>query len=247
MKVLIIEDEPLIATRLRMQIARLRPDAVVGGIAGDIPEGRRLLLDNPDADIIFSDIRLSDGFSFSIFDSVETDARIVFTTAYDEYALKAFDYNCLDYLVKPVRDKDLEDTFLRFERNLLTTSARELPSTASGTMFRRKLKIKTGKSEVIVPVEEICYIEYCFEMTNVHLEDGSRGTVDTSLGALAESLDPASFYRANRQYIVRIDMVKSFTGTIGRGKILSLREPFSEVKIKMSSSSVKELMKIIGL
>ncbi|MBQ8070772.1 MAG: response regulator transcription factor [Bacteroidales bacterium] len=251
MKVLIIEDEAVIAARLQKQIGRIRPDAQVVGIANDIPEGRLLLSGNPDVDIVFSDIRLSDGFSFSIFDSVESDAFIVFTTAYDEYALKAFDYNCLDYLVKPVRDKDLEDAFLRFEHNLLSTRARQitspLPGESAEEMYRRRLKIKCGKTSIIVPVGEICYIEYSYEMTNVHLADGTRGIVEMSLGSLAASLDPREFFRANRQYVVGINMVKSLSSTIGRGKILSLREPYPDVRIKMSSSSAKELMKILGL
>jgi len=249
MKVLIIEDEPIIAKRLCLQIERVRPGTNVAGIAENISDGIVLLEENPDVDIVFSDIRLSDGFSFSIFDSVETNAFIVFTTAYDEYALKAFDYNCIDYLVKPVTDKDLADAFERFERNLLGThsSQASLLSANSEVFYRSRIKVQVGTSTMIVPVEEVGYFGYNLEVVNAYLMDGTRGMSGESLASLESSLDPRFFFRVNRQYIVRLNMVGSISSTAGRGKIISLREPFKDVRIKASASSVREIKSLLGL
>ena len=95
MKVLIIEDEAPLAERLRSLLARLRPEWKIIGPVADIRSASAAIRSNPDLDLIFADIRLEDGYSFEVFDSVSTDALIVFTTAYDEYALRAFDYNCI--------------------------------------------------------------------------------------------------------------------------------------------------------
>ena len=103
MKVLIIEDESLSAQALERTLMELRPDWDVAGRTTSIEASLRFLAEHKDMDIIFSDIRLDDGLSFAIFDKVETKAAVVFVTGYDEYAIRAFEYNCADYLMKPVQ------------------------------------------------------------------------------------------------------------------------------------------------
>ena len=116
MKALIIEDESPISRMLEQKLHKLRPEIEIVGITTDIPESVSAIASNPDLDIIFADIRIDDGMSFSIFRQVSTEAQIVFTTAYDEYALKAFDYNCVDYLLKPVSEESLERALTRCEK-----------------------------------------------------------------------------------------------------------------------------------
>ena len=116
MQVLIIEDEKTIAQSLSNQLRTLRPEIEVVGIATSITESIAFIKQHDDLDIIFSDIRIDDGLSFNIFKEVTCDAMIVFTTAYDEYAIQAFDFNCVDYLLKPVTSKGLERALLKCEK-----------------------------------------------------------------------------------------------------------------------------------
>ena len=108
MKALIIEDERPIAEAFRGSLLFLRPEIEIVGVTTNIKDSVAAISANPDLDIIFSDIKIDDGLSFSVFDKVDTEAMVVFTTAYDEYALKAFDYNCVDYLLKPVSEEALQ-------------------------------------------------------------------------------------------------------------------------------------------
>ena len=118
MRVLIIEDEEVLARSLAAKLREIRPDIEIVGHTTSIQESISFLGIYKDIDIIFADIKIDDGLSFVIFDKLDVDAMIVFTTAYDEYALKAFSYNCADYLLKPISKEALEKTIVRCEKRL---------------------------------------------------------------------------------------------------------------------------------
>ena len=126
MKVWIIEDEKALSTALSQQLIRLRPDITIEGISTNIEDSIDAIRAYRDIDIIFADIKIDDGDSFSVFDEVETDAMVVFTTAYDEYALRAFDYNCADYLLKPISDEALEKTLEKCEKHLSRVTGQQI-------------------------------------------------------------------------------------------------------------------------
>lgn len=180
MKVLIIEDGAPIAQSLVRMVQGLRPGTEIVGITTDIPSSRAMIAAHPDLDLILSDIRIDDGLSFSVFDKVQTEAMVVFTTAYDEYALKAFDYNCIDYLMKPVLREALERALSRSERHLPRADTGAIRSvsdqiTRKTADFRRRFFLQRGQDTMICDVSEIGYIYSEKGATRVFLTDGKWG------------------------------------------------------------------------
>lgn len=246
MKALIIEDEQTAVRRLTGLLEKLRPDIEVMGLLPSVKEAVAWFGANSDPDIVFSDIRLNDGLSFSIYDRVNTEAMIVFTTAFDEYAVKAFDYDCADYLLKPIGEKALERALERCEKRL-PRQIREIGrDIAEGNVkYRKRLFLISNQDLMIADVEEICYIFTERGYTLVHLRDGSSGMIETSLADVFSSLDPAVFYRANRQTIVNMGCVRKVAHGTGRNNLLILRQPYEKEAIKVTHKKAQEILKLL--
>lgn len=250
MKALIIEDEHTIAESLKRAILSLRPETEIIGVATSIKESVKVISANPDLDIIFSDIKIDDGYSFSVFEAVETKAMVVFTTAYNEYALKAFDYNCIDYLLKPVSDESLRRALVKCE----TFSPRadsELVREASEAFlqhtvkYRKKISLTIGSNISIRNVHDICYIYSEKGNVRVFMSDGSWGGLNTSLLDIIKSLPRESFYRINRQAIVNADFIDGIVRGLGRESFVVLKPPFKDQKLKITQETKKELIESI--
>ena len=251
MKALIIEDEAISAQALETKLKKLRPGIGILGTTSSIKESVAFLKEHGDVDIIFSDIRIDDGLSFSVFDRVQTSAMVVFVTGFDEYALKAFDYNCADYLLKPVSDEDLEDALKRCEDRSARLSPQGVKEMSEDILarkvnYRKRLLLEQGPLTIVAPVEKVCYISADTGGTKVFLKDRTAGYVGESLTQLMEELDPAMFVRANRQYIVALDAIKAFEDTVSnRVCNLLLKEPYERVEIQIPTSRKKELMGLL--
>ena len=160
MKALIIEDERPISDALMGSLLSLRPDIVIIGVTTNIKDSVGAITANPDLDIIFSDIKIDDGLSFSVFSEVETDAMVVFTTAYDEYALKAFEYNCIDYLLKPVSEEALRRALSKCESFKPKVDKETIKSTSETVInkdikYRRKILLEIGRDTIIRDVSDM--------------------------------------------------------------------------------------------
>lgn len=246
MRVLIMEDEATLSSALADTLVKLRPDIEIVGISDTVRDSMELIGRHPDLDVIFEDIRLADGYCFDVFDNVTTEAMIVFTTAYDEYVLKAFDYDCIDYLMKPYGRHDFEDALRKAEKRILRTrlaEARAVSGTlfSGGSQYRRKMEILRHDSIMLVDTGEICYMHYDFGRVRVYCADGQSGIVDMSLTKLIQELDPELFTRVSRQYIVNIACVRRIKPTLGRNKILGLKAPYDSVGIEVSNETAKSL------
>ena len=246
LKVIIIEDEAPLAEGLAASLRKLRPDIEIAAIAADVKEAIDAIKGLPDIDLVFADIRLGDGYSFDVFDKVQTQAMIVFTTAYDEYALKAFDYDCIDYLLKPIDLKDLEDALKRYEKRAPSThvvdSRRVAAQLFSGEkVFRSRLKLDRVDSTFIIDTRDICYVEYDLGNVKVYCKDGISGTTPLSLTKLAAELDPAWFIKVSRTHIVNLEEVLMIKPTLRRNKTLVLKEPYGNVGIIVTSEMIREL------
>ena len=169
---------------------------------------------------LFSALERAAGFAafqvaherFGIFSRVKTDAAVVFTTSYNEYAIKAFEYNCIDYLLKPVTDEGISRALEKFDRFHTPLSISVLQAAVaqmgSGTQsWRRRLLIGRGASIAVVPTENIACICIEFGYATVYLKDGSSGLLDMRLDELAAQLDPERFMKISRQCIVSLDSV----------------------------------------
>lgn len=246
MNVLIIEDESTVALKLEEDIKAVCPTSKVIAKLSSCQSAYAFFSANPLIDIIFSDIRLEDGLSFQIFDKIRTNARIVFITAYDEYALKAFDYNCIDYLLKPVSRKSLSEAFQRYSQRGDIPSLTDIQTVSrqisnGETIYRKKLLYLEGASKCIADIQDICLIHTEHGYTRVFLRNGQWGMLEKSLTEISKSLNPTIFIRVNRQSIVNIESIDRLIPSSIRHSQLMLCTPELPVKIVIS----KEMEKMI--
>lgn len=252
MKAIIIEDEVTLASGLAVTLKQLRPEIDIAAIAPDTVSAIEAIRSTPDVELIFADIRLEDGYSFDVFDAVETDAMIIFTTAYDEYALRAFDYECIDYILKPYRKDDLEDALRRYERRQIHTGVEDSRRVAEGlqkdsSLYRNKIELNRVDSTAIVDTADICYAEYDLGSVHVYCQDRVSGTTTLSLTNLAAELDPEVFMKVSRIHIVNVNEVASILPTLRRNKILTLRAPYENVRLEVTAEMLRELKKKMNL
>jgi DNA-binding LytR/AlgR family response regulator len=247
MRVLIIEDEEVLARSLAAKLREIRPDIEIVGHTTSIQESISFLGIHKNIDIVFADIKIDDGLSFAIFDKLDIDAMIVFTTAYDEYALKAFSYNCADYLLKPISKEALEKTILRCEKRLPHITPAQIKELSRDVItgnvsFRKRLFFDQGKDLLIVSVDELCYVYTEKGNTRAYLKNGLWGSTDKTLLDLSAELDPGQFLRVNRQAIVNINCVERISPGAGRDYVLSLKAPYQKVQLIITPERKKALL-----
>ncbi|MFM2359987.1 MAG: hypothetical protein RLY16_1980 [Bacteroidota bacterium] len=217
MKALIIEDEKLIARELVAKLAEAAPDVEVLDCVTSVKTSTRWLMENGTPDFIFADIQLSDGISFDIFERFQLQCPIIFTTAYDEYALRAFKVNGVDYLLKPLDTTDLTNAVEKV-RKLLQSENKyplELQSlvemirnpTQHAPTFKEKFVVKQRNNWIPIAVKEIAAF-YRENLIYLLTFKGEKYVLDfLTLDEIEELLNPKYFFRANRQSILHIDAI----------------------------------------
>ncbi|MFT6095626.1 MAG: DNA-binding LytR/AlgR family response regulator [Nonlabens sp.] len=249
MKTIIIEDEKPSARRLNrmLEVLNITPDLMLHSVH----ESVEYLLNNPAPDLIFLDIQLSDGLSFEIFDQVEIKSAIIFTTAYDEYALQAFKLNSIDYLLKPIDEEELMaavDQFrLRFRQSQNSNKAaiinfEEIAKLLGNPIernYKKRYTARVGEHLKLFHTDDVQLFYSENKGTYLSIENGRNYLIDTKLESLLEELDPEQFFRISRQAIIHIkaidDMI-SYTNSRIQIKINS----FKEFDLIVSRERVKE-------
>jgi two-component system, LytTR family, response regulator len=220
MQILILEDEPLVARALVNAVQRLEPDARLEDPLDSVEAGLSWFSQNPPPDLILSDIQLSDGVSFELFRQVKTECPIIFTTAYDDYAIRAFQLNSIDYLLKPIHEEDLQRAFAKYHRWSGTGRSEHFPSQLSSLLeqletrparaWKRRFLAHQQRTVVAVPADRVAFFvrdEVIWLVTS----EGQRLITDyASLDELDELLDPADFFRASRQHTVRKEALEGY-------------------------------------
>lgn len=210
-RVLIIEDEPISASRLKRLLGDYDANMKIEGPLCSIVDVVKTLQTNNNYDIIFADIRLQDGSVFDAFSMVHPQALVVFTTAYDEYALQAFKCNGIDYLLKPIEGETLFRTLHKVEKLMENFEHREklIKENLYKTCPYRQRLIVIAKDEwVLLPVKDIVYIHVDKGVTMAHTRSGKSYVLQKSIIELEEQLDPNQFFRLNRQYLANIQAIK---------------------------------------
>jgi len=221
MKVLIIEDEILAAERLEKQLQEIDPSIQILDKKGSVKDSVKWLRNNT-ADLIFLDIQLSDGLSFQIFDQLVVSTPIIFTTAYDQYAIKAFNLNSVAYLLKPIRKADLKESLEKYKsmKSAFGIDFEHMMATYQGKTleYKKRFLIRIGDNYKKIETHEIAYF-YAFEKSIFcRIFAGKTLNIDYSLDALEEILNPDQFFRINRKYIVNIESIDHMVAW-GRGRI----------------------------
>ena len=246
MKALIIEDELVAGQNLQRLISQVADDIQIIAVLQSVEESIEWFSLNVAPDVVFLDIHLADGSAFSIFEKVKIPCPIIFTTAYDEYALKAFEVNCIDYLLKPINQKNLERAVLKL-RSLLSakTDNAELISNLLAAFKQTKMVYKSNflipyKDKFIpLAINKIACFYSENKMVKILTEDNQMYNIDSSLEDIYAQLDPAQFYRANRQYIVSHKDIKDIYVWFGSKVSINLNVSVPE-KIIVSKARVAE-------
>lgn len=252
MKAVIIEDEEIIAGLLQAKIKKVAPDVDVLVVLPSLKTARRWLGENAEPDIMFMDIQLSDGMSFDIFRDFQLTCPIIFTTAYDEYAIRAFRVNGVDYLLKPVKEPELLSAIDKCRRILnngdappadINSLLKALANPSASTKYKEKFIVNIRNQWMPVNTKDIA----CFskEVLNyIYLFSGEKYIVDyTTLEEVEELLDPRLFYRANRQFIINIEAIHSVKPVENSKLIIHLKEPNHKLDIDMSRLKSPEFKK----
>ena len=238
MNILVIEDEKHNADRLIRLLEDTVEDARVHGPLASVAETRDFLRKSPAIDLILADIRLTDGLSFDGLQGIPDNVPVIFTTAYDEYALKAFNYNGIAYLLKPVEKDELVEAIEKSRRMFTPTSAtkeiaeiyRLLQSRSEA--YRQRFLIADKDGYITRPVSDISYISTESGTTRLFMKNNKQYTVDMSLDDIDTQLDPAQFFRATRQQIVNINSVRRVSNWFNRRiKIIVAEYPDIEVVV----------------
>ena len=201
-KYIIIEDERLAYEEIRRMMQRLRPDYTLVGWAAGI-EQAILQLTSGGIDLMIVDIRLSDGLSFEIFERTEVDIPVIFTTAYDEYALQAFKSQGIDYILKPFDEEEI----LRALEKVRNWFAKEKKAPRT-VRFQERFLVQIGTKIKSVPVAEVAYFMADGKYLMLYTHEGGGYILDQTMAALEERLDPQIFFRINRKFIVGFSAIK---------------------------------------
>lgn len=242
MNILIIEDEAAAAQRMRKLLLAIDPTMVVVAELPTVVDGVQWFKDQGRADLVFMDVQLADGDSFEIFKQVDVPCPVVFTTAYDEYALNAFRVNALDYLLKPIRREDLAQAVERARRTMVVRDLSTLDRVASpkaGAAPIKRFLIRYGEHFKVVEPEQIAYIHSLMKNTFLRTREGRDLPLEESLDKLESQLDPERFIRLNRQLIVHIHSIKELLAySKSRVKVI-LEPPYGEDAIVSSERSAE--------
>ena len=221
MRVLIIEDENLAADKLEHMLVEIDPSINVLAKLGSIYESARWLSLNS-ADLIFLDIQLSDGLSFSIFEQVTVNTPIIFTTAYDQYAIKAFDLNSISYLLKPIKKSNLEESLKKYQniRSAFNIDFDTLMAHIHGKEpdYKKRFLIQIGEKIKKIDVSEIAYFFVLEKGIYLRTYEGKSYPVEFPLDKLENLLNPAFFFRINRKYLINLEAISNMTA-YSRGRI----------------------------
>lgn len=224
MKALIIEDEPRARAHMISLLADNFPEVEVVGAIGSVKDSIQWLGANPAPDVIFMDVELSDGNSFEIFANIDVPAPVIMTTAYDQYAIRAFQVNAVDYLLKPIDVEDLKRAIGRVVAG--ETSRPESVRKMIDQAFKEKFLIKLNDRIVPVRASDIAYVYSESKNTYIVTSAGSSYVLDDSLDTIAASLDPASFFRISRSCIISEGVIDSVSRLMGGRLRITLRPEF---------------------
>ncbi len=212
MKALIIEDEEFAAKRLEKLVMELAPEITIEAQLNSVESGTKWFSENQQPDLIFLDIQLNDGYGFDILDGLEDHPPIIFTTAYNEFAIRGFKYNGLDYLLKPIVKDDLKGALEKFRKNI---TKKQNGSTENITQlkqffqkeYKHRFMVKVGNMFKSFNVEDIAYFKSNEGLIYLHTHKAQVYPIEYSIDQLEDILNPVHFFRINRKYMVSVKAV----------------------------------------
>jgi DNA-binding LytR/AlgR family response regulator len=259
MNILIVEDEDLAVKKIQKTLSSVDSEAVITGITDSIKSTVEWLQQHPQPDLILMDIELADGQSFEIFNLVEVKSPVVFTTSYDEYALKAFKVNSIDYLLKPVQKEELQNALTKYrkmkdtytpktEENKdmsLDSLVKELQRKLQPKEFRKRFLVKHAQKLVSIEIDEIAYFFSDGRLNFFKTTDNRKFVVDYTMDELEDMLDPEQYFRISRSFYVSVGCIDKIDDYFGNRLILQLK-PTVDKEALVSREKVTDFKKWMG-
>lgn len=252
MTTIIIEDEKPAARLLQRKLEKI--DVKIDTMLHSVEESIAWFSNNKHPDLIFLDIQLSDGLSFEIFEKVNIKSAVIFTTAYDEYALRAFKLNSIDYLLKPIDEDDLETAVSKFKTNLFKSDTtlqldfqqiKMMLQNPFEKTFKTRFTVKIGQQLKVILIEEI----ECFFSENkgtyIHTLDNRNYLIDSTLEVLEQDLDTKNFFRISRKFIVPLKSIKEIL-MYSNSRLKIILPSYKDDEVIVSREKVQEFKNWIG-
>ena len=256
MKILIVEDEELAVKKLQKTLLSIDRMVEVVGVTDSIKSTVEFLKQNAAPDLILMDIELADGQSFEVFNMITVKNPVIFITSYDEYALKAFKVNSVDYLLKPVQKDELEAALNKYkELNVSDTSSnnssdinnliKELQSKLQPKEFRKRFLVKQAQKLVSIEVEDIAYFYSDGRLNFFKTRDNRKFVVDYTMDELSDMLDPEKYFRISHSFYVSVDSIDQIHDYFGNRLLLNLT-PALDKEALVSREKVMDFKKWMG-
>ena len=259
MKILIVEDEDLAVKKLQKTLALVDKDAVVAGVTDSIKSSVEWLQQHPAPDLILMGIELADGQSFEIFNLTDIKSPVIFTTSYDEYALKAFKVNSIDYLLKPVQKEELEAALSKYRQIKQSYSPqntpgdgisidniiKELQQKLQPKEYRKRFLVKHAQKLVSIEIDDIAYFFSDGRLNFFKTYDNRKFVVDYTMDELEDMLDPEKYFRISRSFYVSVECIDKIDDYFGNRLILQLK-PAVDKEALVSREKVTDFKKWMG-
>ncbi|MBL7696565.1 MAG: response regulator transcription factor [Chitinophagaceae bacterium] len=253
MKILIVEDEELAVKKLQKTLLGIDKMVEIVGVTDSIKSTVEFLKENPPPDLILMDIELADGQSFEVFNMVPVKGPVIFITSYDEYALKAFKVNSVDYLLKPVQKEELEAALNKYRQlnepakssSDINNLIRELQSKLQPKEFRKRFLVKQAQKLVSIEVDDIAYFYSDGRLNFFKTRDNRKFVVDYTMDELSEMLDPEKYFRISRSFYVSVDSIDQIHDYFGNRLLLNLNPPLDKEAL-VSREKVMDFKKWMG-
>ncbi len=248
--VLILEDEEPAVKRLKKLLSETVEETEVVAVLDSISSAKQWLQENKQPDLMLVDIHLADGISFELFKQVEITCPIIFTTAYDEYALQAFKLNSVDYLLKPVKKDELQQALNKYtklnpKQTLNIDQLLQAVSQAPADKYRQRFIIRYGEHIKTVETKDAAYFYTEARANFLITNDGKRYVIDFNLDQLEQMLNPEVYFRINRQFIISIGSIDEMT-TWTKGRVMIKLKPASKIETIVSTERSPEFKKWLG-
>lgn len=242
MKVLIIEDEAPAFRRLQKILEETDPDIEIVEVIDSVEDSVKWFRHHEPPHLVFMDIQLSDGISFEIFDQIKVTAPVIFTTAFDEYMLKAFKVNSIDYLLKPIRQEELAKSLEKYQELRQSFSGEGQVNISElvkeirldDKKFKSRFLAKQGDKLISIESESIAYFQSRHGVVHLVTLENKKYILDHTLDEVSQEVDPEKFYRANRQFIVRFKAI-AMVHRYHKGKLLVEMSPKTDEEIIVSA------------
>ncbi|HEY3385360.1 MAG TPA: LytTR family DNA-binding domain-containing protein [Saprospiraceae bacterium] len=257
MKIFIVEDEELAVKKLHKTLLAIDANLEVTGTADSIATAVEWLQTNDRPDLILMDIELADGQSFEIFNLIEVKSPVIFTTSYDEYALKAFKVNSVDYLLKPIQKDELEAAISKFQQMKenfqggksadaqISSLVKELQQTLHQKEFRKRFLVKHSQKLISIEVDRIAYFFSDDRLNFFKSYDDKKYVIDYTMDEIEQMLDPEQFFRINRAFIVSIKSIDQIQEYFGNRLKLNLK-PLIDKEALVSREKVASFKDFMG-